>query len=107
MFQTKVVQKIKTHILCSVTFFRKSCGLWDNVEKYCTARKSTDENLIRRMSITCWIPKTTNTRSEYVVLTAFPLQKWLHERDSLLHFTYIACLVYNRDALCLLRGTDW
>jgi hypothetical protein len=29
----KVVEKIKTHILCSVTFFRKSCCLWDNVEK--------------------------------------------------------------------------
>ena len=28
MFQTKVVQKIKTHILCSVTFFKKkSCRL--------------------------------------------------------------------------------
>jgi hypothetical protein len=33
MFQTKVVGKIKTHILCSVTFFRKSCRLWDNGEK--------------------------------------------------------------------------
>jgi len=33
MFQTKVVEEIKTHILCSVTFFfRKSCRLWD-VEK--------------------------------------------------------------------------
>ena len=31
MFQTKVVEKIKTHILCSVTFFRKSCRLWDSV----------------------------------------------------------------------------
>jgi len=32
MFQTKVVEKIKTHILCSVTplfFFRKSCRLWN------------------------------------------------------------------------------
>jgi hypothetical protein len=27
MFQTKVVEKIKTHILCSVFFFRKSCRL--------------------------------------------------------------------------------
>jgi hypothetical protein len=35
IFQTKVVEKIKTHILCSVTFFRKSCRLWDNVGKYC------------------------------------------------------------------------
>jgi hypothetical protein len=30
----KVVEKIKTHILCSIIFFRKSCPLWDNVEKY-------------------------------------------------------------------------
>ena len=28
----KVVEKIKTHILCSVTFSRKSCRLGDNVE---------------------------------------------------------------------------
>ena len=34
MFQTKFVEKIKTHILSSVTFFRKSHRLWDNVEKY-------------------------------------------------------------------------
>jgi len=36
MFQTKVVQKIKIHILRSVNFiffFRKSCRLWENVEK--------------------------------------------------------------------------
>ena len=34
MFQTKIVQKIGTHILCWITFFQKSCHLWDNVEKY-------------------------------------------------------------------------
>ena len=44
MFQTKVVEKIKTHILRSTTFFRKSCRLWDNVEKYCTAGQATDDN---------------------------------------------------------------
>jgi hypothetical protein len=45
MFQTKVVEKIKTHILYSVTCFRKSCRLWDNVEKYGTARQTTDDNI--------------------------------------------------------------
>ena len=45
MFQTKVVEKIKTHILCLVTFFLKSCRLWDNVEKYCRAGKATDDNI--------------------------------------------------------------
>jgi len=59
MFQTKVVEKIKTHILCSVTFFRNFCRLWDNVEKYCTAGRS--QITIWRMQIACWIPKATNT----------------------------------------------
>jgi hypothetical protein len=33
MFQTKVVEKIKTHILFSITCFRILCCLWDNVKK--------------------------------------------------------------------------
>ena len=66
MFQTKVVEKIKTHILCSITFFRKSCRLWDNVEKYGTARQATDDNIIRRMRFAYWITKATDTHSEYL-----------------------------------------
>jgi hypothetical protein len=31
--------------------------------------------------------------SEYVILIAFPLQRWFHERASVLDDTYIACLV--------------
>ena len=37
MFQTKVVEKVKTHILCSITVFPKSCRLWDNMENYSRA----------------------------------------------------------------------
>jgi hypothetical protein len=45
MFQTKAVEKIKTHILCSIPFFPKiAYRLWDNVENYGTARHSTDDN---------------------------------------------------------------
>ena len=40
IFQTKVVDKIKTHILCSV----KSYRLWDDVEKYCRAGQATEGN---------------------------------------------------------------
>jgi len=47
MFQTKVVEKIKTHILCSVTFSRKSCRLWDNVGKYCREGQAKDDNMAR------------------------------------------------------------
>ena len=48
---------------------------------------------IRRMRIACWITKATNTHSEYVILIAFPLQQWLHERASMSRYTYIGCLV--------------
>ena len=47
----------------------------------------------RRMQIACWIPKTTNTYSDYVLLLAFPLQPPLHESASQLGYAYIACLV--------------
>jgi len=46
MFKTKVVDKIKTHILRPIFFFRKSCRLWDNVEKYCIAGQATDDNMV-------------------------------------------------------------
>ena len=46
-----------------------------------------------RMRIACWITKAINTRSEYVILIAFPLQQLLHERASMLRYTYTACLV--------------
>ena len=41
----KIVEKIKTHILYSNFFFRKSCRLGDNVEKYCRAGQATDYNM--------------------------------------------------------------
>ena len=45
MFQTKAVEKIKTHILCSVMFLRKSCRLGENEEKYRRAGQGTDYNV--------------------------------------------------------------
>jgi len=41
----KFVDVIKTHILYSITFFRKSCRLWDNVQKYCTSEQATGDNM--------------------------------------------------------------
>jgi len=45
MFQTKVAGETKTHILCSVTIFRKWSRLWDNVGKYCRTGQATDDNM--------------------------------------------------------------
>ena len=41
-------------------------------EKHGTVGQATDDNIIRLMLIACWIPKATNTHSEYVIRIAFP-----------------------------------
>jgi len=60
MFRTNVVEKIKTHILFPVKFSRKSCRLWDNVEKCGKAREVTG-NWIRPMGFAWWITRATET----------------------------------------------
>ena len=79
MFQTNVVEKIKTHILCSITFFFFFSGncagyeiMWNNM----TAGQATDDNIIGRMRFACRITKATDTQSEYVIIIAFPWQQW-------------------------------
>jgi hypothetical protein len=68
IFQTCVVEKIRTHILCSIHFFspQTSYSLWDNVEK-CRAGQVTDDNTVWLMYNACWINKATDTHSEYVM----------------------------------------
>ena len=41
-----------------------------------------------------WIHKATNIHSEYGIILAFPLQQLLHERASLLRYSYTACLIF-------------
>jgi hypothetical protein len=65
------------------------------VEKYGRARQATDDNIIWRMRFACWITNATHTRSEDVMLIAFPRQQWLHERASMLRYTScIASLLF-------------
>jgi hypothetical protein len=61
IFQTNVVEKTKTHILCPVTFPpRKSCSLGDNVEKYGRPRQTTGGNILRPKRFACCIIKATD-----------------------------------------------
>jgi len=48
---------------------------------------------IWRMRTVCWISKSIHTHTEYVIITAFLLQQWLHDRASVVRYTYIACIV--------------
>jgi hypothetical protein len=79
------------------TYFKKSCRLRDNVEKYGTARQSTDDNKIQRMRFSWWITKATDTHSEYVILIALPRPQWLRERTLMLRYTYIYSLVIQKE----------
>jgi hypothetical protein len=47
MFYIKVTEKIKTHVLYSIIFSRKSYRLWENVEKYSRTRETTNDDTIK------------------------------------------------------------
>ena len=64
--------------------------MWTNVEQ---PRQATDNDTIRRIRTACWIPKSTDTQLEYVIVISFPLQWWSHERASYLLLRTIACHV--------------
>jgi hypothetical protein len=85
MFQTKVVVKIKTHISCSVAFFPENRAVYKIMWKS-TVQPDRPQMAIWRMCIATWLPKDTNTHSEHVILTAFPLQQWLRERATMLRY---------------------
>jgi hypothetical protein len=67
-FQTKVVEKIKTHILCSVPFFNHVFYeiIWNNI-----VERGRPHMAMWRMWIACSIPEATNTHSEYTILLLF------------------------------------
>jgi len=62
--------------------------MWENI-----AEPDRPQMKIWRIRISRWVPKATNSQSEYVTLIAFPLRQWLNERASMLRYTYVACLV--------------
>ena len=63
MLQLKVVEKIKTHILCSVTFFENGVVyeiMWTNI-----VERGRPHMTCRKRS-TCLVPKATNTHIQFV-----------------------------------------
>jgi hypothetical protein len=60
-----------------------------------------------RISIACSVPKATNKRTVYVILIAFPLQQWLHERDSMLRYTTLPVLSLIKKKCFLFKHNDW
>jgi hypothetical protein len=110
----KVVQKIKTHILCSTTFFRKSHRLWDNVEK-CGGHPRGHKWSHKMAHTSCVLdyqdymhlcactrpralePTSMHARTHIPITNTycFSTAKMIRERASVLRYRYIACLVYK------------
>ena len=72
----KIVEKIETHILPSITFF----FFFENRVGYQIMRKNVvqpdrSQMTTRRMPTACWIPKATNTHTGCVILIAFRTQQ--------------------------------
>jgi hypothetical protein len=61
-----------THFMLKILLFMGYCG---GKKKTGRAGQATDDNIIRLMSIACWINKATHTHSEYVICIAFLLQQ--------------------------------
>jgi len=70
---TKVVEKIKTHILCTVTFFFLNHTIYEVMWKN-NVELGRPQMTIWHMHIACWILKATNAHSEYLILGDFPQQ---------------------------------
>jgi hypothetical protein len=73
MYQTKLVDKIKTHILCPVTFFfPKIASFLNNEEKYSRAGQATDNNMAHDAQFTL-DNYGYKHNSEYVIFIGCPL----------------------------------
>ena len=60
-----------THFMSIQIFFLKRAVyeiMWKN-----TVQPDRPQMTIRSTRITCWITEATNTHSEYIILTGFPL----------------------------------
>jgi hypothetical protein len=65
----RIVNKIKTLILRSITFFFENRAVYEIMWKR-ILEPDRPQMAIWRMRITCWITKTTDTHSDYVILVS-------------------------------------
>ena len=93
LFQTKFVEKLKTHIFCYVLiFFFVNCAVyvirWKNIAQW-----GIPQIIILCMRIACWIPKVTNAHTRCIIQNASLLQQWFHKRAPFSCYTYVSYLV--------------
>jgi hypothetical protein len=78
-----------THFRFSNFFFSRKSYLYEIIWKN-IVEPGKQQMTIWRMRTAFWIPKATNTHSEYVTRISFPLQPWFHEGSCLV----TTCRIY-------------
>jgi hypothetical protein len=93
MVQTRVIEKIQTRVSRSKKYFPQNVAVYQIIWKNIVDPKRP-QMTVWGMRIACWIPKSKNTHSEYVLLIDFLLQEFLPDRASVLRYTYVvSCYV--------------
>ena len=94
VFQTEIVQEIITHFMFSNFFYPENRAVCEIVWKH-IVEGDWPQMTAWCMCIACWLIKPIKTHSEYVILIAFPLQQWLHERASVISLSVrcVSCIV--------------
>jgi len=89
---------------------RYGCFSWwwaDSRPKHLEKKINIQRKIVREVGfiykmekrVAWWVPNATNTHTDCAIVIVFPLQRWLHERASMLRYMYIRCLVlYQRSA---------
>jgi len=86
-FRKTLYIKSKHTLLRSITLFENRAIhgiLWND-----TVELGSPQVTMRRMRVARWIHKAT-THPDYGIHIAFPLQQWLHERDYMSRYMYVA-----------------
>jgi hypothetical protein len=91
MFQTIVVEKIKTY-MPSNFFFLENLAVYGIIRRH-VVKPGRPQMTTWRMRIACCITKATNTHSQYAIIMASQLQQCSHERASILRYTYLVSLL--------------
>ena len=72
-------------------FFLEKLAVYEIMWTY-SVQPDRPQMTLWHMRIACWMPQATYTHYEYVLLFAFPLQEWLHERASVLLYRTLPVL---------------
>jgi hypothetical protein len=55
----------------------------------------SDDNIMWRMRFVCWMKRTKDTHSDYVILISFPTAIMVTRRHLIVTSYYITCLIFK------------